>query len=82
MLGNISVYSVSAEGDYYRTVVWAGHSRGGVASLLVLAQGTLLSAGDRDRRVVAWDSNRDFVVIGNYQTLDTGLNINDRRNIS
>ena len=64
MIGNISCFSVSAEGDYYRTHSWSAHSRGGVSSIMVMSQGTLLSAGDRDRRIVAWDSNRDFEPLG------------------
>ena len=61
--GNINSYSVSAEGEYYRSFSLPAHIKG-VSSLLVMAQGTILSAGERDRKITAWDSNRDFVMIG------------------
>ena len=54
---------MSAEGEYYRSFSLPAHIKG-VSSLLVMAQGTLLSAGERDRKITAWDSNRDFVMIG------------------
>ena len=63
--GNINSYSVSAEGEYYRSFSLPAHIKG-VSSLLVMAQGTLLSAGERDRKITAWDSNRDFVMIGKF----------------
>ena len=61
--GNINSYSVSAEGEYYRSFSLPAHIKG-VSSLLVMSQGTLLSSGERDRKITAWDSNRDFVMIG------------------
>ena len=61
--GNINSYSVSAEGDYYRSGSIPAHTRG-VASILVMSQGTLLSCGEKDRKITAWDTNRDFVMLG------------------
>ena len=61
--GNINSYSVSAEGDYYRSFSIPAHTKG-VSSILVMSQGTLLSCGERDRKITAWDSNRDFVMMG------------------
>ena len=55
--------NVLYQGEYYRSFSLPAHTRG-VSSLLVLAQGTLLSAGERDRKVAAWDTARDFVMIG------------------
>ena len=57
--GAISVYSVSNDGEYFRTNVWEAHHRG-VTCLLGLTEGTILSGGDKDRRIVAWDTNRNF----------------------
>ena len=57
-------WNVLYQGEYYRSFSLPAHTRG-VSSLLVLAQGTLLSAGERDRKVAAWDTARDFVMIGN-----------------
>ena len=57
-------WTVLYQGEYYRSFSLPAHTRG-VSSLLVLAQGTLLSAGERDRKVAAWDTARDFVMIGN-----------------
>ena len=68
ILNVISSFSQNQEifiqGEYYRSFSLPAHTRG-VSSLLVLAQGTLLSAGERDRKVAAWDTARDFVMIGN-----------------
>ena len=61
--GNLNSYSVSADGDYYRSFSVPAHTKG-VSSILVLSQGTLLTSGARDRRVTAWDSHREFVMIG------------------
>ena len=61
--GNLNSYSVSAEGDYYRSFSIPAHTKG-VVSILVLSQGTVLTAGGRDRKITAWDSHREFVMIG------------------
>ena len=61
--GNLNSYSVSADGDYYRSFSVPAHTKG-VSSILVLSQGTLLTSGSRDRRITAWDSHREFVMIG------------------
>ena len=61
--GNLNSYSVSADGDYYRSFSVPAHTKG-VSSILVLSQGTLLTSGARDRRITAWDSHKEFVMIG------------------
>ena len=32
--------------------------------MLVLVEGTLVTGGDKDRMVRAWDTNRDFAKVG------------------
>jgi len=60
--GNINSYSVSAEGEYFRSFSIPAHTKG-VSSILAMAEGTILSAGDKDRKICAWDSARDFIMI-------------------
>jgi microtubule-associated protein-like 1/2 len=62
-LGVVSTYSVTHEGEYYRSHSFPAHEKsggGGVSALLVLPEGTLLTAGATDGRLVAWDIHADF----------------------
>ena len=59
--GNVSTYSVTHEGEYYRSHSFLAHdTKGGVSALLVLPEGTLITAGAADSRLVAWDIHADF----------------------
>ena len=60
--GGISTFTVSNEGEYFRSLVVSAHHRE-VSALLVLGSGVLLSAGGHDRRLVAWDSVKDFALV-------------------
>ncbi|QQP40499.1 echinoderm microtubule-associated protein-like CG42247, partial [Caligus rogercresseyi] len=57
--GMISIFTVSSEGEYFMSHEFDAHSKG-VNSLTMLTRGTLLSGGEKDRRIVAWDASRDF----------------------
>ena len=59
--GGISIFSVSNEGEYYISKEFKAHSDvGGVASLVLINEHTVVSGGDRDGKVIAWDATRDF----------------------
>ena len=60
--GNISTYTVSNEGEYLKSLTVAAHSKG-VSALLALGEGTLLSAGSQDKRLVGWDSGHQFSLL-------------------
>ncbi|XP_040580643.1 echinoderm microtubule-associated protein-like CG42247 [Lepeophtheirus salmonis] len=57
--GMISIFTVSSEGEYFMSHEFDAHSKG-VNCLYMLTRGTLLSGGEKDRRIVAWDASRDF----------------------
>lgn len=59
--GMISTYSVSNEGEYYRSSKFEAHERGGgVNCLLMLSDTLMISGGDRDHKVISWEVTRDF----------------------
>ncbi|EEB10507.1 WD-repeat protein, putative [Pediculus humanus corporis] len=51
--GFITIYSVDADGAYF------AHNKG-IGSLIMLSEGTLLSGGEKDRRIIAWDSLQNY----------------------
>jgi len=53
------VFSVDADGAYFVKMEYEAHNKG-VGALVMLPEGTLLSGGDRDRRVAAWDSLQNY----------------------
>ncbi|XP_076041136.1 doublecortin-domain-containing echinoderm-microtubule-associated protein isoform X3 [Oratosquilla oratoria] len=57
--GRISVWSVNADEEYYVKREFQAHL-GSISSLQMLSEGTVLSGGDKDRRIVAWDCEEDF----------------------
>ena len=57
--GAIRTYSVSLEGEYYMSAEFEAHPKG-VGALLVLNEGTVVSGGERDRKMITWDATRDF----------------------
>ncbi|XP_063613420.1 echinoderm microtubule-associated protein-like CG42247, partial [Penaeus indicus] len=57
--GLITVWGVDAEGEYFVKREFQGHS-GPINSLQILSEGTILSGGDKDRKIIAWDCDEDF----------------------
>ena len=57
--GFVSSYSVTNEGEYFRSFKFSAHEKG-ISCITIMTEGTLVTAGERDRLVKAWDSNRDF----------------------
>ena len=60
--GGLSTYTVSNDGEYFKSHTVKAHEKG-VSALLALGEGTVLSAGAQDRRLVGWDSGQDFTQI-------------------
>lgn len=57
--GAVRTYSVSVEGEYYMSHEFTAHSKG-VNAVLALGDGTVITGGDKDRRLLTWDSAREF----------------------
>nr|XP_045610658.1 echinoderm microtubule-associated protein-like CG42247 [Procambarus clarkii] len=57
--GVLTVWSVDAEGDYFVKKEFQAH-KSAINSLKLLSEGTVLSGGDKDRRIIAWDCEEDF----------------------
>ncbi|XP_060529282.1 echinoderm microtubule-associated protein-like CG42247 isoform X2 [Cylas formicarius] len=57
--GFITVYSVDADGAYFVRMEYEAHNKG-VGALVMLSEGTLLSGGEKDRRIAAWDSLQNY----------------------
>jgi microtubule-associated protein-like 1/2 len=57
--GFISSYSVTDEGEYFRSLHYAAHSKE-ITSILMMVEGTLISASAKDRKLRAWDTHLDF----------------------
>ncbi|KAF6215574.1 hypothetical protein GE061_010330 [Apolygus lucorum] len=57
--GFITIYSVDSEGAYFVRMEFEAHNKG-ISSLMMLSEGTLLSGGDKDRKIVAWDSLQNY----------------------
>ena len=60
--GALSTYTVSNDGEYFKSQTIKAHEKG-VSALLALGEGTVLSAGAQDRRLVGWDSGQDFKLL-------------------
>ncbi len=59
--GMVSAYSVSNEGEYYMSHEFEAHAAGdGVSAIVMLNDTTMVTGGDKDRRIVAWDPIRDY----------------------
>lgn len=59
LLGFITVYSVDADGAYFVRMEFEAHNKG-ISCLVMLSEGTLLSGGERDRKIIAWDSLQNY----------------------
>ena len=57
--GEVSVFTVSRDGEYYKSMAVQAHSHG-VSALLALGDGILVSAGLDDGQLVGWDTTQDF----------------------
>ncbi|KAG8252959.1 hypothetical protein J6590_045159 [Homalodisca vitripennis] len=69
--GFITIYSVDSDGAYFVRMEFEAHNKG-IASLVMLSEGTLLSGGEKDRKIVAWDS------LQNYKKITETKNRSDR----
>ena len=57
--GAVRTYSVSVEGEYYMSHEFEAHPKG-VNAILALGDGTVVTGGEKDRKLTTWDSTRDF----------------------
>lgn len=57
--GTVRSYSVSAEGEYFKSHEFEAHPKG-VNAIMVLEDGIIITGGDKDRKICAWDSARNF----------------------
>ncbi|KAK4875879.1 hypothetical protein RN001_012301 [Aquatica leii] len=57
--GFITIYSVDSDGAYFVRMEFEAHNKG-VSTLIMLSEGTLLSGGEKDRRIAAWDSLQNY----------------------
>ncbi|XP_066155707.1 echinoderm microtubule-associated protein-like CG42247 isoform X1 [Euwallacea fornicatus] len=57
--GFVTVYSVDADGAYFVRMEYEAHNKG-VGALIMLPEGTLLSGGEKDRKIAAWDSLQNY----------------------
>ncbi|XP_033219907.1 echinoderm microtubule-associated protein-like CG42247 isoform X1 [Belonocnema kinseyi] len=57
--GFITVYSVDADGAYFVRMEFEAHNKG-ISCLVMLSEGTLLSGGEKDRKIAAWDSLQNY----------------------
>lgn len=57
--GFISIYSVDAEGLYFIRMEFEAHMKD-IGCLYMLPDGTLLSGGEKDRKIAAWDSLQNY----------------------
>lgn len=66
--GFITVYSVDADGAYFVRMEFEAHNKG-ISCLVMLSEGTLLSGGERDRKIAAWDSLQNYKKITEIKVL-------------
>lgn len=53
------MYSVDADGSYFVRMEFEAHIKG-ISCLVMLSEGTLLSGGEKDRKIIAWDSLQNY----------------------
>jgi microtubule-associated protein-like 1/2 len=59
--GMVSTYSVSDKGEYYMSHEFEAHAAGdGVNAITMLNDTTMITGGDKDRKIVAWDPIREY----------------------
>lgn len=59
---------MDSDGAYFVRMEYEAHNKG-VSSLVMLSEGTLLSGGDKDRKIVAWDSLQNYKKITETKVL-------------
>ncbi|XP_055857090.1 echinoderm microtubule-associated protein-like CG42247 isoform X1 [Episyrphus balteatus] len=57
--GFITIYSVDSDGAYFVRTEFEAHNKG-IGCLIMLGEGTLLSGGEKDRKIAAWDSLQNY----------------------
>ncbi|XP_037908857.1 echinoderm microtubule-associated protein-like CG42247 isoform X3 [Hermetia illucens] len=57
--GFITIYSVDSDGAYFVRMEFEAHNKG-IGCLIMLSEGTLLSGGEKDRKIAAWDSLQNY----------------------
>lgn len=57
--GFITIYSVDSDGAYFVRMEFEAHNKG-ISCLVMLSEGTLLSGGEKDRKIAAWDSLQNY----------------------
>ncbi|XP_044754220.1 echinoderm microtubule-associated protein-like CG42247 [Coccinella septempunctata] len=68
--GFITVYSVDSDGAYFVKMEYEAHNKG-VSALVMLSEGTLLSGGEKDRKICAWDSLQNYKKITESKLSET-----------
>ncbi|GBP26157.1 Echinoderm microtubule-associated protein-like CG42247 [Eumeta japonica] len=66
--GFITIYSVDSDGAYFVRMEFEAHIKG-ISSLVMLSEGTLLSGGEKDRKIAAWDSLQNYKRITDTKVL-------------
>ncbi|XP_069683822.1 echinoderm microtubule-associated protein-like CG42247 isoform X1 [Periplaneta americana] len=57
--GFITIYSVDSDGAYFVRMEFEAHTKG-ISALVMLSEGTLLSGGEKDRKIIAWDTLQNY----------------------
>ncbi|XP_052900839.1 echinoderm microtubule-associated protein-like CG42247 isoform X1 [Anopheles moucheti] len=57
--GFITIYSVDADGAYFVRMEFEAHNKA-ISCLVMLSEGTLISGGEKDRKIAAWDSLQNY----------------------
>ncbi|XP_058127196.1 echinoderm microtubule-associated protein-like CG42247 [Anopheles ziemanni] len=57
--GFITIYSVDADGAYFVRMEFEAHNKV-ISCLVMLSEGTLISGGEKDRKIAAWDSLQNY----------------------
>lgn len=57
--GFITIYSVDSEGAYFVRMEFEAHTKA-ISCLVMLSEGTLISGGEKDRKIAAWDSLQNY----------------------
>lgn len=73
--GFITIYSVDADGAYFVRMEFEAHNKA-ISCLVMLSEGTLISGGEKDRKIAAWDSLQNYkritdIKVGNVSSFVT-----------
>uniref|UniRef100_T1GP14 WD repeat-containing protein 55 homolog n=1 Tax=Megaselia scalaris TaxID=36166 RepID=T1GP14_MEGSC len=66
--GFITIYSVDSDGAYFVRTEFEAHNKG-IGCLIMLSEGTLLSGGEKDRKIAAWDSLQNYKRIADTKVI-------------